>query len=392
MSSRSVAASELGSVNSVVAGVVRESSVTFLALDRLLSSTRALVFVSTTLVASAPAPATPKPPASPNPAAMAMPVDETRMEAFSRAVRVMSPDVLLTRASPFGARLFVIEASTELVTVLRAMLAPIDRVPPAKALGEVAAIVTAATSVSIVEVSVAARMTSDPVIPSPAAWSMEAATPIPTSLIAWRPEPANPPPTVDSPANATAPARTKASTVCSAPAITDTCPVAVTLDSVSVALVLPFTVFFVSATPMATETPTSPPPDLLTDTAATLASMSALFSALSVRSPVVPSVLRSTVAFVSPPISLIAPAPPPVNAMLVCPFAIETDALTQYALIVLCWDASRLMLEGAVAPVATEVIDAPTFAVTVLVALLAAMARATLVSAPVERAIVPPIA
>jgi hypothetical protein len=32
-------------------------------------------------------------------------------------------------------------------------------------LGEVAAIVTAATSVSIVEVSVAARMTSDPVIP-----------------------------------------------------------------------------------------------------------------------------------------------------------------------------------------------------------------------------------
>ena len=96
---------------------------------------------------------------------MAMPVDETRMEAFSRAVSVMSPDVLLTRASPFVAALFVIEASTELVTVLRAMLAPIDRVPPAKALGEVAAIVTAATLVSIVEVSVATRMTSDPVIP-----------------------------------------------------------------------------------------------------------------------------------------------------------------------------------------------------------------------------------
>ena len=379
-------------MKSVVAGEVRESSVTFLALDRLLSSTRALVFVSTTLVASAPAPATPKPPASPNPAAMAMPVDETRMEAFSRAVSVMSPDVLLTRASPFVAGLFVIEASTELVTVLRAMLAPIDRVPPAKALGEVAAIVTAATLVSIVEVSVATRMTSDPVIPSPAAWSMEAATSIPTSLIAWRPEPANPPPNADLPAIAIAPARTRASTVCSAPAVTDTCPVAVTLDFVSVALVLPFTVLFVIATPMATDTPTSPPPDTLADTAATLASMAALLSAFSVRPPLVTSVLESTVAFVSPPISLIAPAPPPVTAKLVFPLATETDALTQYALIVLSWDAVRLMLDGAVAPVATEVIDASTFAVTVLVAVLAAMARATLVSAPFERAIVPPIA
>ena len=222
---------------------------------------------------------------------------------------------------------------------------------------------------------------------------MEAATSIPTSLIAWRPEPAKPPlPDADLPAIAIAPARTRASTVCLAPAVTDTCPVAVTLDFVSVALVLPFTVLFVIATPMATDTPTSPPPDTLADTAATLASMAALLSAFSVRPPLVTSVLESTVAFVSPPISLIAPAPPPVTAKLVFPLATETDALTQYALIVLSWDAVRLMLDGAVAPVATEVIDASTFAVTVLVAVLAAMARATLVSAPFERAIVPPIA
>ena len=391
LSSRSAAVSSAGSVKSVVAGEVRESSVTFPALRRLLPATRALVFVRTTLVASAPAPATPtlKPLARLTDRATLL--DETRMAAFSRAVRVMSPAVLTTPSL-----LLVIAAVTEFFTVLRAMLAAIERVRPPSLLA--AAIVTAPTSASIVEVSIAARTTVDPVIPPAAALSMLAAalsmlaiTVISTLLMALAPDP---PPAIPLPlANAIAPASTKASTDCSAPAVTDIGPPALTLEPVSVAAVVPDISFVVSEAPIATEKAAPLPRDAANETAATVAWILAVFSAVSVRPPLVPSLLESTVAFVSPPIVLIASAPPPVKAMLVSPSAIEIDALMQYALIVLSWDAVRLMLDGAVAPVATLSIDAPTFAMTVLVALLTAIARARLASpAFFERAIVPPIA
>ena len=384
LSSRSAAVNDEGSVKSVGVEVL-DSITTLRSLSRLLASTYALVFVSMTLVASAPAPATPTPAPPEKLADRLAAIDHAWMLAFSVAWSAMSPDLLLTCVSAF-----LIEASTVLLTVLRAILAEIESVPATNE-EEAPAIVAAAVSTSILEVSVAERKISEPRIPPLPSPSMEAITCMPTVLIELAPDPAPAPPENEALERATAPARTSASTVWAASAVIAILPLAVTVEFFNSDSVVPVTSLSASEAPMATARPACPPA-AERETAATVASIVAVFTALSFRPPRLSIVLSSIVACVSLSIVLVAAAPPPLRLTPAPPAAaIDTDAEMQWAMISLVWTASRVTDPGAVVPVDTPVIHDSTSASTVLVALVAAMATEVL-AAPLDTEIVPPIA
>ena len=168
-----------------------------------------------------------------------------------------------------------------------------------------------------------------PVLPSP---SIKAPTCIPTLLVVLAPAPlsATLVPPVDTP---TAPANTNASIVCVAVALADNAPFAVTLESLTNAatapLPVPPTIFSASDAPIAIATPLLPTPTEA-ETAATVASILAVFRATSPTSPRPVTVLSSMEALVAPEIVLVALAPPPLRATLVlAPAAIDTEAEMQ---------------------------------------------------------------
>ena len=340
-----------GSVNSV-APVISDEIRTSLTLESLLESTWALALVRTTLVASAPAPATPTPAVPPKPAATLAAMAREWMLARSVAERTMSPSPSLV-LTPMSA--LAINACTSLLIVFFAKPTPIDTAMPAAPPNE-AATAAAPVKTSITEESSASSVIEEASTPPVPSLSIDALTFMPTVLMELAPAPARPTPAVPPAVTAADPANTVAVIVCVAVALAASAPVALTVESERKARVEPLIMFSASDAPRAAPTPAVPPAPTAAAAATTVASMVALLVAVRVSFPALVSTFFVAEASVEPSTVFFALAPAPLTVIpAVPPTAAESDAAAATAWIPAFSVAERTMSPLVVVTLASRI-------------------------------------